>query len=82
MLFIKLDIAKAFNSVRWEYLHEIMEKIGFSQRWRDIMSLLWNTTTSRILLNGETGQPIKHGRGLRQDNPISPMLFILAIDPL
>jgi hypothetical protein len=46
------------------------------------MSLLWSTTTSRILLNGEAGQPIKHGRGRHQGNPLSPILFILVIDPL
>jgi hypothetical protein len=65
MLFIKLDIAKPFDFVRWEYMLELMEKIGFSKRWRDILSLLWSTTSSRILINGEAGKPIKHGRGLR-----------------
>jgi hypothetical protein len=81
MLFVKLDIAKAFDSVWWEYMLELMEKIGFGQRWRDILSLLWCTTSSRIL-NGEAGKSIKHGRGLRQGDPLSPMLFILAMDPL
>jgi retron-type reverse transcriptase len=33
MLFIKLDIAKAFDNVRWEYLLEVMEQLGFEQRW-------------------------------------------------
>jgi hypothetical protein len=31
MLFIKLDIVKAFDSVRWEYLLEVMEQLGFRQ---------------------------------------------------
>jgi hypothetical protein len=66
MLFLKLDIAKAFDNVIWEYLLEIMERLGFDQRCRDIMSLIWSTTSSRILLNGEPGRPIKHRRGLRQ----------------
>jgi hypothetical protein len=33
MLFIKLDIAKAFDNVQWEYLLEVMEQLGFEQRW-------------------------------------------------
>jgi hypothetical protein len=70
MLLIKLDIAKAFNSVRWEYLLEVMTQLGFCQRWRDIISLLWGTTTSRIMLNGQLGKPIKHAQGLRQGDPL------------
>jgi hypothetical protein len=52
MLFIKFNIAKAFDSVRWEYLLEVMEQLGFGQRWRDIIALLWGSTSSRISLNG------------------------------
>jgi retron-type reverse transcriptase len=82
MLFLKLDIAKAFDNVRWEYLLEIIERLGFGQRWRDIMSLIWSTTSSRILLNREPSRPIKHRKRLKQGNPLSPMLFILAMDPI
>jgi hypothetical protein len=82
MLLLKLDITKAFDSVRWEYLLEVMEQIGFGQRWRDIMALIWSTSSSRIVLNREPGRPIKHGRGLHQGDLLSPMLFILTMDPL
>jgi retron-type reverse transcriptase len=82
MLFLKLDIAKAFDSVRWEYLLEAMQRVGFGQRWRNLICVLWAHTSLRILLNGIPGDPIKHRRGLRQGDHLSPMLFILAMDPL
>jgi hypothetical protein len=65
MLLLKLDIAKEFDNIRWEYLLEVMQHLGFEPRWRDMISLIWNTTTSRIMLNGEPGHPIKHAKGLR-----------------
>ena len=41
-----------------------------------------STATSRILLNGDPGNPLHHRRGLRQGDPLAPMLFILALEPL
>jgi hypothetical protein len=81
-LFIKLDILKAFDMVNWLYLLDIMTFLGFGQKWRNWMSSLWCTTSSSVLLNGEPGARVLHCRGVRQGDPLPPMLFLLAMKPL
>ena len=81
-LLIKLDIAKAFDTVRWDYLLDLLRRLGFPPRWRALLSSLFSSATSRVILNGIPGKDFAHGQGLRQGDPLSPLLFDIAIDPL
>jgi hypothetical protein len=79
---IKLDITKAFDSVSWEHLLELLGRKGFPVRWLDWLAAILRSSSSSIMLNGCPGDNTNHWRGLRQGDPMSPYLFILVIDVL
>ncbi|WVZ62403.1 hypothetical protein U9M48_012159 [Paspalum notatum var. saurae] len=81
MLF-KLDISKAFDTLSWAFLLEVLHALGFSTRWRDWISILLASASSRVLVNGMPGAKIIHRRGVRQGDSLSPLLFVIAMDCL
>jgi hypothetical protein len=81
-LLLKVDIVCAFDSMSWSFLLEVLQHMGFTSRWTDWVSLVLSTACTRVMLNGSLGSNISHGHGLRQGNPLSPMLFLLVMEVL
>jgi len=76
------DISKAFDSVNWSFLLNILAQMGFSRRWLNWISLILSTVSTRIICNGSPGRRICHARGLRQGDLLSPLLFVLVMEAL
>ena len=82
IVLLKLDFAKAFDTIEHAPMLDIMKHMGFDDRWLGWMETIFGSGVSSVLLNGVPGRKFKCKCGVRQGDPLSPMIFVLAADLL
>lgn len=79
---LSLDAEKAFDLVEHPYLHKILARFGFGHNFCNWIKVLYSNSVASVLTNDIISKPFNLSRGSRQGCSLSPLLFVMAIEPL
>ncbi|KAM6574657.1 hypothetical protein CsatA_022984 [Cannabis sativa] len=81
-MLIKIDLEKAYDKMSWEFVIHVLGMMGFPSMFIDWIKKCISVSTIKVLLNGSIVGKFSPEQGLRQGDPLSPSLFILAAETL
>jgi len=78
----KVDYEKAYDSVSWNFLLYMIRRMGFCSKWIRWMEGCLKSASISILVNGSPSHEFIPQRGLRQGDPLAPLLFNIVTEAL
>jgi hypothetical protein len=77
---LKLDFEKAYDKVKWDFLQQALRMKGFNPKWCKWIQEFISHGSVGIKVNEDIGHYFQTRKGLRQGDPLSPILFNIIAD--
>ena len=74
------DFAKAFDSIEWNFMENVLTKFGFKDKFMRWVKIIYTDPEFVIKNNGWLSSKIQMSRGIRQGCPLSALLFLLCVE--
>jgi hypothetical protein len=79
---LKIDFEKAYDKVKWHFVKQVLQMKGFSLKWYQWIDIIIKGGHVAIKINDQVGLNFQTKKGLRQGDPLSPLLFNTVVDML
>ena len=79
---VQIDYEKTYDSVNWDFLYHMIERMGFCDRWISWIKESLGSSLVLVLVNGSPTKEFAPTRGLRKGDPMTPFLFLVVVEDL
>lgn len=74
------NLQKAYDMVDWRALEDVMQEIGLPRTFTNWIMTTVKTVSYSFNINGQMTEDMQACRGIRQGDPISPLLFVIMME--